>query len=209
MGRIAQPLDGVLQHLLARILRRHHVDDHGSAAGAQHTEHLGERALRIGKMMDREPGDDAVELRIAERQRLGVALPERDVHEARPGASRLGLFKHLLRGVEGHDRLCSGRQCGRDNARPTGNVKQVTLSRIPQGSRKSGGDIFIRLLREGVERVGLPPKFFRDAFEMIHGLLRGIWMLRVRERTGKRARAIRDTRNLDDEIWMTWPSRVG
>jgi hypothetical protein len=86
-----------------RILRRHHVDDHAGAARAQDAEHLSEPALRIGKMMDRKPGNDAVELGIAERQRLGVPLPERHIHKARFGASRLGLFKHLLGGVEGHD----------------------------------------------------------------------------------------------------------
>ncbi len=58
------------------------VDDHGSSAAAKHPEHLTDCALRIGKMMDREAGHDAVELRIRERQVLGIAAFEFDVGQS-------------------------------------------------------------------------------------------------------------------------------
>src|SRR5262249_61884380 len=125
-------------------------------------------ALRLRKMMDREPRDDAVELRAAKWRPLGVPPPERDVRETGLGTSRPRLFKHLVCGVEGHDRLCLWRQCCRDDARPTGDVEQVPSCRVPDGGGKSSRNIPVGLLRPGVERVGLSPKFLRHALEMIH-----------------------------------------
>ena len=70
---IAQPLDRVLKIQFGGVRRGHDVDDHGGPAAAKHPEHLAEGALRIGKMMDREAGHDAVELPIRERQVLRIA----------------------------------------------------------------------------------------------------------------------------------------
>jgi hypothetical protein len=68
-----------------------------------------EGALRIGKMMDREPRDHAVELRVPERQVFGVAGSERDIVQPGFGATRLGLFQHRFRGIESEPNLLPAR----------------------------------------------------------------------------------------------------
>jgi hypothetical protein len=89
-----------------------------------------EGALRIGKMMDREPRDHAVELRVPERQVFGVAGSERDIAQPGFGATRLGLFQHLFRGIESDNRTCPWRQRRRNDARSAGDVEQFAATRI-------------------------------------------------------------------------------
>src|ERR1700674_5063764 len=70
-------------HLLPIVLAivRLHVDEDHAAAGLQDARHLGERALRLGHVMEHQHQRRRVEPRIVYRQRLEISAPEVDVVE--------------------------------------------------------------------------------------------------------------------------------
>ena len=117
-------------------------------------------------MMNRQPGDHAIEFPVIERQVLRVAGPKRDVGEGRFGAARFRLFQHWLGGVERHDRAGVRRQLDGDHARPASDVEQLAAPRVAECRAEAAGIVGLR--RPSVEILRLPRKLIRDAFEVIH-----------------------------------------
>src|SRR5215468_10800043 len=122
-------------------------------------------------MMNGKPSDDAVEMRVLERQVFRVATFEINVEQACLSAARLGLFEHLLRCVESDHGGCAGRYGSCDDTRTAGNIEQVALARVAQSGAETRRNLIISLLCPMVESLGLSCKFVGDALKVIHRIL--------------------------------------
>ena len=120
--------------------RYRRVDEEQPAAGLEDPRRLGHEAVRVGKMMRRDPAGDDIERAILERKLLGVSLGHAHVGQSELSKRCLGRCQHPRGEIGGDDLTDVGREDAGDVAAAGGDVQEpVGRFRLPP-ARSSGVD---------------------------------------------------------------------